>query len=376
MTCNVVRLGDVAKITSGFAFKSSYFNDSGEGLPLVRIRDVTTGSSETFYSGEFKEEFLIEDGDALIGMDGEFNLAKWRGGKALLNQRVCKVQAASRHVDQEYLIRFLPLALKRIEEMTPFVTVKHLSVKDLRDVEVPVPPISEQRRIAALLDKAETLSVMRRKAVAKIDQVCQAVFFDMFGDPAANPMGWRKLSLEQLVVVDAPLVDPREREYQDLFHFGPDRIAKDTGRLLAAKTAREDGLISKKFLCDSRHILYSKIRPYLNKVALVKERCLCSADVYPVEPKRELTRRFLWHILRSKDFLDHAASFSNRANIPKINREQFLQYECVVPPLEVQEKFDRLSTKLEALRVASENSAGRLDDLFSGLQQRAFSGEV
>ena len=110
MTATSAPLGDLAAITSGFAFKSSEFNTTGDGLPLIRIRDVVSGRSETFYSGDFKPDHVIENGDALIGMDGEFNLAKWRGGRALLNQRVCKVEAKDERLNQEYLVRLLPKA--------------------------------------------------------------------------------------------------------------------------------------------------------------------------------------------------------------------------------------------------------------------------
>jgi type I restriction enzyme S subunit len=82
-------LSQVCSVLSGFAFKSNYFGDSG--IPLVRIRDVMRGFSETYYSGEYDEQFVVNDNDILIGMDGDFNIAKWAGGEALLNQRVCKI---------------------------------------------------------------------------------------------------------------------------------------------------------------------------------------------------------------------------------------------------------------------------------------------
>lgn len=133
MNYKVKPLRDLVKITSGFAFKSNLFNTENNGLPLIRIRDVVRGYSDTFYDAEYKDEYVIQNGDALIGMDGEFNLAKWRGGKALLNQRVCKIESTSEELSQGYLIRFLPKALKDIEDKTPFVTVKHLSIKDINN---------------------------------------------------------------------------------------------------------------------------------------------------------------------------------------------------------------------------------------------------
>ncbi len=77
MKTSSVLLGDHLEILSGFAFKSEKFNIEKRGLPLVRIRDVVPGQSDTYYDGEFDSQFLINDGDLLVGMDGEFNRARW-----------------------------------------------------------------------------------------------------------------------------------------------------------------------------------------------------------------------------------------------------------------------------------------------------------
>ncbi|MCB1642001.1 MAG: restriction endonuclease subunit S, partial [Xanthomonadales bacterium] len=206
------------------------------------------------------------------------------------------------------------------------------------------------------------------------DQLLQSVFLDMFGDPVTNPKGWPVRPLGDLVRLDASLVDPREPQFCHLLHYGPDRIETDTGRLLPALTAEQDGLISKKFLCDQRHVLYSKIRPYLNKVAMVDRECLCSADVYPVEPIAEkILKRFLFQMLKSPAMLDHAAQFSNRANIPKINRNQLLSFRCISPPLELQRSFDSLASRVQALAAGVRGSTNKLDSLTAAINQRAFS---
>jgi type I restriction enzyme S subunit len=118
------KLGEFVEILSGFAFDSEQFGDTGD-LPVVRIRDVVPGRSSTFFSGDYDPKYILQDGDLLIGMDGEFNRARWSGGKALLNQRVCRISSSSRELNDAYLYHFLPAALKAIESVTPFVTVKH-----------------------------------------------------------------------------------------------------------------------------------------------------------------------------------------------------------------------------------------------------------
>ena len=193
-----VTLGDYIEILSGFAFKSSLFNSEARGLPLVRIRDVVPGYSETYSDEDFDEKYLLEDGDLLIGMDGEFNCARWKGGKALLNQRVCRVIASSKNLDDQYLFYFLPRPLKQIEAKSNFVTVKHLSVKQIQAIKIPLPPLEEQRRIAAILDKADGVRRKRKEAIRLTKELLRSTFLEMFGDPVTNPKGWEIVKLEKV----------------------------------------------------------------------------------------------------------------------------------------------------------------------------------
>lgn len=239
------------------------------------------------------------------------------------------------------------------------------------------PDLDEQKRIASILDKADAIRRKLQQSLRLSDDFLRSVFLDMFGDPVTNPKGWETEPLENLTLLDAPMVDPDDPRYENLLHYGPDRIEKESGRLLPAQTAKEDGLISKKFLCDERYLLYSKIRPYLNKVALVESKCLCSADVYPVRPVNDtVTREFLWFLLRSSSFLNYVESCASRANIPKINRGEFAAYECMRPPTALQLVFSKI---VKRTLQASQIQSSFYDDsetLFSSLQQRAFRGEL
>ncbi|MGB0432307.1 MAG: restriction endonuclease subunit S, partial [Bacteroidia bacterium] len=129
-------LGSHVDILSGFAFDSNKFNDRGVGVPIVRIRNVGKSKSDTFYDGVYSNDYILNNGDLLIGMDGDFRLAKWNGGMALLNQRVCKIKCASSELLEEYLYYMLPKQLKKIEDTTSFATVKHLSVKKIKEIKI------------------------------------------------------------------------------------------------------------------------------------------------------------------------------------------------------------------------------------------------
>ena len=111
----MTKLTELCDIQYGYAFDSKHFTEDALYPQLARIRDVKRGYSETYYSGEYPDEYVLSAGDLLIGMDGEFNIARWKTDGALLNQRVCKVTAKP-DANEEYL-RFL-LVKARSEEHT------------------------------------------------------------------------------------------------------------------------------------------------------------------------------------------------------------------------------------------------------------------
>ncbi len=161
-----VRLGDVGEVVNGFAFKSAQFS-RGEGMPLIRIRDVGSDGSETSYIGEYEDRYLVHKGDLLVGMDGDFNCARWRAAPGLLNQRVCKVTIDPLVYQPRLLDYVLPAYLRAINEATSSVTVKHLSSRSIEDIPLPLPPMDEQRRIVAEFEKQfsrldEALSNLQR----------------------------------------------------------------------------------------------------------------------------------------------------------------------------------------------------------------------
>ena len=147
-----VPVGEIADILNGFAFKSSKFTND-KGMPLIRIRDVGKDSSETYYDGEFDETYLVKDGDLLVGMDGDFRAAIWKGGKALLNQRVCKISLKTDEYDFGFLSYVLQPYLDAIHAETSAVTVKHLSSRSIAEIPLPLPPKEQQKRIVAKIEE-------------------------------------------------------------------------------------------------------------------------------------------------------------------------------------------------------------------------------
>ena len=181
--------------------------------------------------------------------------------------------------------------------------------------------------------------------------------------------------------IKARLIDPREMQYQSMLHVGGANIESKTGRLSGLKTAREENLTSGKFVFDDSVVLYNKIRPYLMKVARPNFSGLCSADMYPLAPKTgSATRDFIYYVLISRRFTRYAISGSNRAGMPKVNREHLFSYRFALPSIGEQK---RVCERLDAA-VGSVLQLGReMDDLEKYsiqlrevILRKAFAGEL
>lgn len=147
-----IPLFEIASILNGAPFDSALFN-TNNGMPLVRIRDVLSGQTSTYYRGSYEDIYVVEPGDLLIGMDGDFNCGYWGAQRSVLNQRVCKITPNEFFYDKRLLAYVLPGYLAAINANTPSVTVKHLSSKTIGEIDLPLPPRSEQNRIVEKLEE-------------------------------------------------------------------------------------------------------------------------------------------------------------------------------------------------------------------------------
>ena len=367
----MAKLPELCEIQYGYAFDSACFTENNTYLPLVRIRDVKRGYSETFYSGNYPSDYVIDSGSLLVGMDGEFNIARWKGGHALLNQRVCKI-TAKEDVNEEYIRFALSKALKKIENRTAFVTVKHLSAKELNQLEIDVPNYTTQTDIAKVLTQIESIISARQQQLQKLDELVKARFVEMFGDLKSNPMEWPVVPFTEFAKIDGNMTTDYEK-YADYPHIGIDSIEKGTGALKGYRTVREDGVISGKYIFTPQHIIYSKIRPNLNKVALPDFEGLCSADAYPILPNHSNCNRvFLAIALRSEYFLEYILQFSSRTNLPKVNRKEITGFRMPLPPLKLQEQFAAFVEQTDKSKVAVQKALDEAQLLFDSLMQKYF----
>lgn len=357
------------------------------GVPLVTAKLIKSGhinEPTEFIAPEDYEKWMTrgfpEVGDVVFTTEAPLGeVAQITNASVALAQRVLVMRTRKELLDNAYLKRVLttPTVIEQINRRSTGSTVRGIRQKELRKVQIPLPPLSEQKRIANILDKADAIRRKRQEGLKLLADIRSSAFLNLFGDPRNARDDWPQVVLSDVTILDAPMVDPKKKEHLDLIHIGPDRIEKNTGRLLPALTAREEGLISGKFLFDDRYLIYSKIRPYLRKVALPNFKGLCSADVYPIRPIEGMaTREYLFALLISEAFLAYTNSLPSRASIPKLNRKELAKYKFHLPPIELQEKYSTILKEHERRTKTFVTAAEKSNELFNSLVQRAFKGEL
>lgn len=272
--------------------------------------------------------------------------------------------------------------LYALRVFSPVKLIKDLSypsinLKSIENHEIYIPVTKdEQEKIAYYLTQLEELIQKREDSIKLLDELIKSTFLDMFKNTIIDDNPENLMSLTNFVDIDTNMVDDFIK-YGELPHIGVGSIEKETGKILEYNLAKDDNLISGKYLFDERHILYSKIRPNLNKVAIPDFKGLLSADAYPLLANEKfINKYFLAYLLRSQFFISYILSHSIRANIPKVNKKQLSGFKCNIPNKNLQDKFAQIVIKIEKTKQTYQNSLDELKELFGSVSQKAFKGEL
>ena len=233
-----------------------------------------------------------------------------------------------------YVVNYMHL-----EKYYTGTTIPHIYFKDYKNEKFNLDLIQNQKRIVDILGKCEMIIRLRTRELELLDNLIKARFVEMFGNLKTNSKRWKIVGFNECAVIDTNMIHDFQG-YEDYPHIGIDSIEKETGKLIGYRTIAEDGVISGKYFFTPQHIIYSKIRPNLNKVALPDFDGLCSADAYPILVKKEIcNREYMGYTLRNKYFLDYILAFSSRTNLPKVNKSQVEGFKLPLPPIELQNQF-------------------------------------
>ena len=297
-----------------------------------------------------------------------------------------------KQLDRQYLTYYLrsPEFVTWISNEVAGAKMPRVTMKVFWDHKIPLPPLAEQKRIAAILDAADALRAKRREAIAQLDALLQSSFLTLFGDPVTNPMGWERITLGELA---------REKPNNGIFRKNPDYVQEGKsglpvvwveelfrGSSINTEESRRvipAGTEIQKYGLKYGDVLFCRSSLKLDGIAFNNvylggdNEALFECHVIRISP--DLTRAspiYLNTLLRSPKMRAIAKSKSKTATMTTIDQKGLCSLEIPLPPLELQQVFDSQVAAIEKLKLSHRAHLVELDALFSALQHRAFRGEL
>ena len=362
-------LSDVLTVQNGYAFDSTCFGTTG--FPLIRIRDLKVGvSTETRYGGAFDSKYIVNAGDFLVGMDGEFGCYEWKGEPALLNQRVCRLQGFDHTLEPRFLFYGINAHLKAIEEVTGYTTVKHLSSKQILAIEMLVPPRDEQRRIVAILDEAfEGIATAKGNAEKSLQNALELFKSYAKGVFSRGAERWSIRTLDQISTnLDRKRIPitKSDRKSGDFPYYGASGIVDyvadyifDGDTLLIS----EDGA---NLLARSSPIAFS-----------VSGQYWVNNHAHILKFEHMATQRFVEFYLESIPLDEYITGAAQ----PKLNQKALNSIPIPIPATleeqkQVVDHLDMLTAQIESLQGNYTLKLSGLDELKKSLLHQAFTGQL
>lgn len=393
---NLVRVGDIAEQIRGVSYgKADAVTAPAAGyVPVLRAGNITnTGLvfNDLVYvpSNKVSSKQKILKGDIVIAASsGSLDVV----GKAALAKTDCEggfgafckvLRPNPAIVEPGYFAHFFQTReyRRKISSLAAGANINNLKNEHLDDLLIPIPQRTEQRRIATILDQADTLCTKRREALTQLDKLTQSIFIEMFGDPISNSKGWPKMAFGTACPSRlGKMLDQKQqsgkhlRKYlrnanvqwfrfdlNEVFEMDFDESARETFRL-----TNGDLLICEGGEPGRAAIWRNELDDCCYQKALHRGR------PNPNLAKSEYLVWLLWFLAKSGGLSDHVTS----ATIAHLTGEKLKVMKIPLPPLELQNEFVVRLDQVSKLKTDLENSATQLDNLFSSLQHRAFRGEL
>ncbi|MGZ8172612.1 restriction endonuclease subunit S [Methylobacter sp.] len=399
MSWDLVKLGAVAKVKNGYAFKSKeYVND---GSRIIRITNVQKGeivdNSPQFIDSsrlsEFKsfqlfaEDILI----SLTGNVGRVGMLKKEHEPALLNQRVGAIKVISKKIYPKYL--YLLLNSDKFEKdaikNSSGAAQLNLSSKWVEEYNIPLPPLNDQIRIAALLSGVETIIATRKDNLRLLDEFLKSTFLEMFGDPVRNEKGWGKKEIGNLLFnIDSgwsPKCFARKAEANE---WGVLKLGAVTSCIYddsENKALPEDVIPKLENEVHVGDLLFSRKNTYELVAACAyvfktKQHLMMSDLIFRlvIKDKNEINPLYMWKLLidsRQRRIIQSLAGGA-AGSMPNISKQKLKSTFIPVPPIELQNQFAAIVEKVESLKENYQKNLTELENLYGALSQKAFKGAL
>lgn len=233
----------------------------------------------------------------------------------------------------------------------------------LADYEFALPSLDEQRVLADKLWAAYRVKESYRKLLAATDDMVKAKFVEMFGDIVTNSKQWETKPMSEV----APETASTHNQDGVVWNLNLDMIESNSGLLISKVMVPYEELNS-VVAFDEGNVLYSKLRPYLNKVIVPDGKGYATTELVPLRPIADiLDKRFLSYLLRSDSFVTYADSIATGTKMPRMPLNSLRKFPCILPPFDLQQQFVDIATQAEATKASLRQSIESIDRVIKSL---------
>ena len=373
-------MGDICELQNGRAFKQDEWLEAGH--PIIRIQNLSDPNKGFNYAADgYPKKFWVDRGDILFSWSGtpgtSFGCFRWNGPAGWLNQHIFKIKFPKpEEVDAGYFVGAVNGVMKEIiAQAHGGVGLKHITKSKLLDVEIALPDLEEQKRIAKILDAADALRAKRRESLAQLDALLQSTFIEMFGDPIKNERGYERFPLKSLGTV----VTGRTPSSKLSNMYGGDVPFVTPGDLnegwldVSARRLTTEG-VSRSKSVDPGALLVCCIGATIGKMGKARLRSAFNQQINAVDWGERVLPNFGLELM--KFFKETIASEGASTTLPILKKSLFEKIAVPIPPISEQRVFSKIVERLEEQQTNLSAHLGELNLLFYSLQQRAFSGEL
>jgi len=386
-----VTLGTIAQINPGLNTSSGHADEDVDFLPMsaVEAASSTAMATETRPLSEVRKGYTsFADGDVLLAKitpcfeNGKIAQVRTncRFGFGSTEFHVLRANAAK--LDARYLVHFLRRDQVRIDgerKMTGSAGQRRVPKHFLESLSIPLPPTTEQRRIAAILDQADALRAKRREALAQLDSLTQSIFIEMFGDPAMNERHWPRRLVKDIGVVVTGNTPPRanpENYGDEIEWIKSDNINTPSYYLTRAEERLSETGRALGRTVPAGSILVTCIAgspECIGNSAMTDRQVAFNQQINAFIPTEGNAHFYYGQIQVGKRLIQEASTNGMKGMVSK---GRFEQIEFIIPPLKLQETFGTRVLAVEKQRDLQRDSLAEIDALFASLQHRAFRGEL
>ena len=351
------------------------------------LKEITGARSIPFSEAPSRARQLVRSGDILVStvrpnLNGVAMVPPELDG-ATASTGFCVLRADPEKLEPRYLFHWVKTSafIANMVRLATGASYPAVSDKIVLASRIPLPPLPEQRRIAAILDKADALCAKRREALAQLDRLAQSIFVEMFGDPVTNPKGWPKRRLDHIFGIAR---GGSPRPIDDYITDAPDGVnwvmigdTEEGGKYIfgTRKKIRPEGVRRSRVVKDGDFLLTNSMsfgRPYIMRTS----GCIHDGWLVLSPRTEDFSPDYFYALLGTRAVYSEFSRRAAGATVKNLNIDLVSGVEVAIPPVEHQRRFAEAIADIEKTRARHQASLLEFSNLFQSIQHRAFRGEL